>query len=141
MSLSHDVSKILTAFRMLQISIAQCQMKAKIHSFPTMYISGWGRCGRNGSNQGFRPRIRPKNNEILTLAGPPGLMRPSACHGPTLYHLVRPIWSPKNRLCPIYGISGLFWALLGPPRPRKVVPAVEKVGKLFCHHNLDHRNQ
>ena len=26
-----------------------------------MYILGGGRCGRNGSNQGFRPRIRPKN--------------------------------------------------------------------------------
>ena len=45
---------------MLQISIAQRQMKAKIHSFPTMYILGGGRCGRNGSNQGFRPKIRPK---------------------------------------------------------------------------------
>ena len=61
MILSHDVSKILTACRMLQISIAHRQMKAKIHSFPTMYILGGGRCGRNGSNQGFRPRIRPKN--------------------------------------------------------------------------------
>ena len=60
MILSHDVSKILTACRMLQISIAQRQMKAKIHSFPTMYILGGGRCGRNGSNQGFRPKIRPK---------------------------------------------------------------------------------
>ena len=57
---SQGVSKILTACRMLQISIAQRQMKAKIHSFPTMYILGGGRCGRNGSNQGFRPKIRPK---------------------------------------------------------------------------------
>ena len=39
MILSHDGSKILTACRMLQISIAQRQMKAKIHSFPTMYIT------------------------------------------------------------------------------------------------------
>ena len=31
---------ILAACRMLQISIAQRQMKAKIHSFPTMYILG-----------------------------------------------------------------------------------------------------
>ena len=31
-----------------------------IHSFPMMYILGGGRCGRNGSNQGFRPKIRPK---------------------------------------------------------------------------------
>ena len=61
MILSLDVSKILTACRMLQILIAQRQMKAKIHSFPTMYILGGDRCGRNGSNHGFRPRIRPKN--------------------------------------------------------------------------------
>ena len=40
MILSHDGSKILTTCRMLQISIAQRQMKAKIHSFPTMYILG-----------------------------------------------------------------------------------------------------
>ena len=40
MILSHDVSKILTACKMFQISIAQSQMKAKIHSFPTMYILG-----------------------------------------------------------------------------------------------------
>ena len=39
---SQGVSKILTACRMLQISIAQRQMKAKIHSFPTMYILGGG---------------------------------------------------------------------------------------------------
>ena len=42
MILSHDVSKIMTACMMLQISIAQRQMKAKIHSFPTMYILGGG---------------------------------------------------------------------------------------------------
>ena len=33
---------------MLQISIAQRQMKAKIHSFQTMYILGGGRCAENG---------------------------------------------------------------------------------------------
>ena len=60
MILSHDGSKILTACRMLQISIAHRQMKPKIHSFPTMYILWGGRCGRNGSNQGFRPRIMAK---------------------------------------------------------------------------------
>ena len=37
---SHDVIKILTACRMLQISIAQRHTKAKIHSFSTMYILG-----------------------------------------------------------------------------------------------------
>ena len=41
MILSHDVSNILTACRMLQISIAHRQMKAKIHSIPTVYIL-WG---------------------------------------------------------------------------------------------------
>ena len=40
MILSHDVSKILTACRMLQISKAQRQMKAKIHSIPAMKILG-----------------------------------------------------------------------------------------------------
>ena len=40
MILSQDGSKILTTCRMLQISIAYRQMKAKIHSFPTMYILG-----------------------------------------------------------------------------------------------------
>ena len=67
MILSHDVSKILTACRMLQILIAQRQMKAKIHSFPTMYILGGDRCGRNGSNHGFRPRIRLKTILICSL--------------------------------------------------------------------------
>ena len=40
MILSHGGSKILTACKMLQISIAHRQMKVKIHSFPTMYILG-----------------------------------------------------------------------------------------------------
>ena len=57
MILSHGGSKILTACKMLQISIAHRQMKAKIHSFPTMYILGGGRCGRNGSNQGFAQEL------------------------------------------------------------------------------------
>ena len=39
---SGRVTKILTASRILQISIARCQIKAKIHSFPTMYIIGGG---------------------------------------------------------------------------------------------------
>ena len=37
---SGRVTKILTASRILQISIALCQIKAEIHSFPTMYIIG-----------------------------------------------------------------------------------------------------
>ena len=38
MIMSQNVSKILTACRMLQILIAQRQMKATIHSFPTMHF-------------------------------------------------------------------------------------------------------
>ena len=74
----HDsfVSKNLTACRMLQISIAQRQMEAKIHSFPAMYILGGegGRCGQNGSNQGFCLGLKTyisaeQNLDLLTLAG------------------------------------------------------------------------
>ena len=36
------VIKILAACRMLQLTIARCQIKAEIHSFPTMYIMGGG---------------------------------------------------------------------------------------------------
>ena len=42
---SGRVTKILTASRILQILIALCQIKAKIHSFPTMYIIGGGKFG------------------------------------------------------------------------------------------------
>ena len=42
MIMSHDVSKILTACRILQISIAWCQIEAEIRSFPTMYGKGGG---------------------------------------------------------------------------------------------------
>ena len=38
--LFHRVLKILTAGRMLQISLAWCQIEAEIHSFPTMYGKG-----------------------------------------------------------------------------------------------------
>ena len=38
--LFHRVLKILTAGRILQISIAWCQIEAEIHSFPTMYGKG-----------------------------------------------------------------------------------------------------
>ena len=37
-SLSGSVTEILTACRMLQISIAWCQNEAEIRGFPTMYI-------------------------------------------------------------------------------------------------------
>ena len=39
-NLSGCVLKILTASRMLQISIARCQIEPEIHSFPTMYGKG-----------------------------------------------------------------------------------------------------
>ena len=39
-NLSGCVIKILTAGRILQISIARCQIEAEIHSFPTMYGRG-----------------------------------------------------------------------------------------------------
>ena len=58
--LFHRVIKILTAGRILQISIARCQIEAEIHSFPTMYGKGGGRCGKNWRNQGFRPKVMPK---------------------------------------------------------------------------------
>ena len=41
-NLSGRVLKILTAGRILQISIAWCQIEAEIHSFPTMYGKGGG---------------------------------------------------------------------------------------------------
>ena len=40
--LFHGFIKILTACRMLKISIARCQIKPEIHSFPTMYIMEGG---------------------------------------------------------------------------------------------------
>ena len=59
-NLSGCVLKILTAGRILQISIAWCQIEAEIRSFPTMYGKGGGRCGKNWRNQGFRPKVMPK---------------------------------------------------------------------------------
>ena len=41
-SLSGSVTEILTACRMLQISIAWCQNDAEIRGFPTMYMNGGG---------------------------------------------------------------------------------------------------
>ena len=38
--LFHRVIKILTGGRILQISIARCQIDGEIHSFPTMYGKG-----------------------------------------------------------------------------------------------------
>ena len=76
MILSHDGSKILTTFRMLQISIAQRQMKAKIHSFPTMYILGGVDVVEMGQIKVFVQELGLKtsilvarNLDLLTLAG------------------------------------------------------------------------
>ena len=41
-NLSGCVIKILTVSRMLQISIARCQIEPEIHNFPTMYGKGEG---------------------------------------------------------------------------------------------------
>ena len=49
--LFHCVIKILTACRILKISIARCQIEPEIHSFPTMYIMRGGKYVRNGSNR------------------------------------------------------------------------------------------
>ena len=57
---SQGVSKILTACRMLQISIALCQIKAEIHSFPTMYIIGGGKFGLTRWKKCLKPKISPK---------------------------------------------------------------------------------
>ena len=59
-NLSGCVIKILTAGRILQISIAWCQIEAEIRSFPTMYGKGGGICGKNWRNKGFRPKVMPK---------------------------------------------------------------------------------
>ena len=76
MILSHDGSKILTACRMLQISIAHRQMKAKIHSFPTMYILGgvdvveMGQIKVFVQELGLKTSISAEQNlDLLTLAG------------------------------------------------------------------------
>ena len=61
-NLSGCVIKILTAGKILQISIARCQIESEIHSFPTMYGKGGGRCGKNWRNRGFRPKIKPKTS-------------------------------------------------------------------------------
>ena len=59
---SGRVTKILTASRILQISIALCQIKAKIHSFPTMYIIGGGKFGLTRWKKCLKPKRSPKNS-------------------------------------------------------------------------------
>ena len=76
MILSHGGSKILTACKMLQISIAHRQMKAKIHSFPTMYILGgvdvveMGQIKVFVQELGLKTSISAERNlDLLTLEG------------------------------------------------------------------------
>ena len=59
---SGRVPKILTASKILQISIALCQIKAKIHSFPTMYIIGGGKFGLTRWKKCLKPKRSPKNS-------------------------------------------------------------------------------
>ena len=63
-SLSGCVHEILTACRMLQISIAWCQIDAEIRGFPTMYIMRGGKYGQNWRKTWFRPNFRPKNTNF-----------------------------------------------------------------------------
>ena len=59
---SGRVPKNLTASRILQILIALCQIKAKIHSFPTMYIIGGGKFGLTRWKKCLKPKRSPKNS-------------------------------------------------------------------------------
>ena len=52
-SLSGSVTEILTAWRMLQILIAWCQIQDEIHTFPTMYIMGGGNMVKIGQKHDF----------------------------------------------------------------------------------------
>ena len=59
--LFHRVLKILTACRMLKISIARCQIEPEIHSFPTMYIMGGVNMFEMGQINDFVQKIAPKS--------------------------------------------------------------------------------
>ena len=60
-SLSGCVHEILTACRMLQISIAWCQSEAEIRGFPTMYIiGGGGNMVKIGEKRDFVQILGPK---------------------------------------------------------------------------------
>ena len=80
--LFHRVLKILTACRMLKISIARCQIEPEIHTFPTMYIFGRGEVWVNMFKMGqigdFVQKIAPKScfftdtNLVLSTLGGSG---------------------------------------------------------------------
>ena len=75
-SLSGCVPEILTACRMLQISIAWCQNDAEIRGFPTMYMNGGVNIVKIGEKHDFvqilglkTPISVDRNFEHLTSEG------------------------------------------------------------------------
>ena len=83
------VPKNLTASRILQISIALCQIKAQIHSFPTMYIIGGGKFGLTRWKKCLKPKRSPKNS----------------CFGgnESQLHNFRQVWDPNFLRWPQFG--------------------------------------
>ena len=71
MILFQDVSKILTACRILQISIAQPQMKAKITAFQRcIYVVEMGQIKVFAQELGLKTSMSVERNlDFLTLAG------------------------------------------------------------------------
>ena len=71
MILFHDVSKILTACKILQISIAQPQMKAKITAFQRcIYVVEMGQIKVFAQELGLKTSMSVELNlDFLTLAG------------------------------------------------------------------------
>ena len=71
MILFQDVSKILTACRILQISIAQPQMKAKITAFQRcIYVVEMGQIKVFAQELGLKTSMSVERNlDLLTLAG------------------------------------------------------------------------
>ena len=60
--LCRSVTKNLTAYRFNSAGWGLDDMKAEIHSFPTMYIIGGGKWGRNGSKLRFSEKKWSKNS-------------------------------------------------------------------------------
>ena len=60
--LCRSVTKNLTAYRFISAGWGLDDMKAEIHSFPTMYIMWGGKLGRNGSKQRFSEKKWSKNS-------------------------------------------------------------------------------
>ena len=60
--LCRSVTKNLTDYRFNSAGWGLDDMKAEIHSFPTMYIIGGGKWGRNGSKLRFSEKKWSKNS-------------------------------------------------------------------------------